>query len=175
MLIFGSSLTTGAYWQSSISLDGGQLSSGSLVLLNGDAVNQVSNYQFTALAGTSLRPGSAVQAPLTMKNGGTAPLTYRLVQTSTSGSTSLAGQLALRLDAVPTPATCATGIDVPAATAGTTLYAGGLVGASTATARPLATGASETLCVRVTVPAAAPQTVQAGSTQTTFTFGAQQP
>ena len=77
-----SPLTTGALWRDALSLGAGQVSSGSLVLLNGDATTQVDAYTFTALAGSNLRPGSSAPAPLTMRNGGTTALGYRLADTT---------------------------------------------------------------------------------------------
>ena len=91
-LIFASTLSTGALWRDSLPLGGGQLSSGSLVLLTGDATTQVEAYAFTALAGSNLRPGSSAQAPLTMKNDGSTPLGYRLSETTTIGSATLPGR-----------------------------------------------------------------------------------
>jgi len=60
-----------------------------LVLLNGNAVTQVEAYAFTALAGGNLRPSSSAQAPLTMRNGGSTRLSYRLSDTTTTGSSAL--------------------------------------------------------------------------------------
>jgi hypothetical protein len=172
-LLFSSTLTTGALWRASVSLDGGDLSSGSLVLLNGNATSQVENYAFTALTGSNLRPGSTAQAPLTMKNGGSSPLGYRLSQTSTTGSTTLPTYLTLRIDTVAGEPSCTAGVDTPPAS-GTTavVYSGALVGASSTGLRPLAAAATETLCVRVGVSNAAPASVQADATQVSLTFAA---
>lgn len=175
-LVFGSALATGALWRTTLPLGAGQVSSGSLVLLNGNAVSQVDAYSFTALAGSNLRPGSAAQAPLTMKNGGLSPLRYRLSDTASIGGPSpLPGQLTVRIDRVTGEAACGTGVDVPPAS-GTTavVYAGPLVGATTAGLRPLAPAATETLCVRVAVPVSAPQSVSGTSAQVRFTFAAVQ-
>ena len=174
-LIFTSTLTTGALWRDSVALNAGQLSSGSLVLLNGDAVSQVEAYAFTALAGSNLRPGSSAQAPLTMRNGGSTPLGYRLGDTTTTGSSTLPAALSLRIDGVTGDAACSTGIDVPTATGPTTaVYAGPLVGAASAGLRPLAPSATETLCVRIAVAGSAPQAVSDTGTQVRFTFAAVQ-
>jgi hypothetical protein len=174
-LIFGSTLTTGALWRDSVPLNTGQVSSGSLVLLNGNAVSQVEVYAFTALAGSNLRPGSSAQAPLTMRNGGSTPLDYRLSDTTTTGSSVLPAQLTLRIDGVTGDAACSTGVDVPPATGPTTeLYAGPLVGATSTVLRPLAPSSTETLCVRIAVAGSAPQAVADNSTQARFTFAAVQ-
>lgn len=172
-LIFASALTTGAFWRATLPLGAGQVSSGSLVLLNGNAISQVEAYAFTALAGSNLRPGSAAQAPLTMKNGGTTPMGYRLADTTSSGSTTLPGQLTLRIDRVAGESACGTGVDVPPPSGGTTsLYAGALAGATTTGLRPLAPTATETLCVRISVADVAPKSVSGMNAQVRFTFAA---
>ena len=145
-LIFASTLTTGALWRDSLALGAGQVSSGSLVLLTGDATTQVEAYAFTALAGSNLRPGSSAQAPLTMKNDGSTALGYRLAETTTLGSATLPAELTLRIDGVTGDAACPTGVDVPLATGPTIgVYAGPLAGATSPGLRPLAPAATETL------------------------------
>ena len=62
------------------------------------------------------------------------------------------------------PATCPGGV-----LAGT---GSSLVGSLVSTGRTLAPGASETLCVEVTLPATAPSSLQAASTTATLTFSA---
>ena len=172
--MFTSTLATGASWRTAVSLSAGDINSGSLVLLSGDAAGQVKSYAFTALSGSGLRPGSAAQASLTVRNGGTSPLRYGLSQTTTTGSATLASFLRLRVDAVPRTGDCSSGVDAPAATTTTgSLYTGDLVGASSTSTRALATGAVETLCVRVTVSTDAPKSVQGSTVQATLTFGAQ--
>ncbi len=174
-LIFTSTLTTGALWRDSLPLGAGPVSSGSLVLLNGDATTQVQAYAFSALAGSNLRPGSAAQAPLTMRNGGTTALGYRLADTTALGATTLPSQLTLDLDRVTGEAACSTGIDVPPASGTTSaVYDGPLVGATTTDLRALAPAATETLCVRVAVAGSAPQSVADTSAQVRFTFAAVQ-
>lgn len=172
VLAFGSTLATSALWRTSVSLDGGDVQSGSVVLLNGSASSQVKNYAFTSLGGSALRPGSVVQAPLVMRNGGTSSLDYRFLQTTSAGSPALPGYLTLRIDVVT--GSCATGVGAPGPTGvSATLYDGVLFGAANTTSRRLPVGATETLCVRVGVAPSAPKTVAGATTQTTFTFGAQ--
>jgi len=174
-LIFTSTLTTGALWRDSISLDAGQVSAGSLVLLNGNAVTQVEAYAFTALAGGNLRPSSSAQAPLTMRNGGSTRLSYRLSDTTTTGSSALPASLTLSINELAGGAACPTGVDVPPATdPGSEVYVGPLVGATSTALRPLAPSATETLCVRIAVADSAPQGVSDTSTQVRFTFAAVQ-
>ncbi|MBF6949455.1 hypothetical protein, partial [Acinetobacter baumannii] len=112
-LIFSSALATSALWRSSVALDGGTVRAGSVVLLTGSGVEQVKSYAFTTLSGTALRPGSSVQAPLVVRNGGTSTLAYRLAGTASTGSSLLAGQLVLRVDAVPVACTTGVGAAIP--------------------------------------------------------------
>ena len=173
--MLASTLTTGALWRDSVSLAAGPVSSGSLVLLIGDATSQVEAYAFTVLAGSGLRPGSSAQAPLTIRNGGSTPLGYRLSETTTIGSPTLPAQLTLQIDAVSEDAACSTGVDVPPATGPTSaVYAGPLPGATSTVLRPLAPSATETLCVRVAVAGSAPQAVEGTTAAARFTFAAVQ-
>ena len=171
-LVLGSTLATGASWRSAVSLDGGTVRSGSIVLLTGSADAQVKSYAFDALAGSALRPGSTVQAPLVVENAGRSALEYRLAQTTSSGSSALANQLSLRLDVVS--GTCSSGVDRPGPVGITaTPYVGALTGAATAVPRRLTPEHLETLCVRVGVDPAAPRAVSGTTTTITLTFGAQ--
>ena len=172
-LLGASTMTTGANWRDAVSLDGGDLGSGSLTLLNGSASSQVRNYAFTALAGTALGPGSTVQAPLQMRNAGASALAYRLNQTTTTGSTALITALTLRIQRVAGPSNCATGSNVAAATGSPVLvYDGPLAGAGSTEARVLDAGASETLCVRVVLPTSASTNTQGSGAQAVLTFEA---
>ncbi|HEY0239700.1 MAG TPA: hypothetical protein VGC37_13755 [Friedmanniella sp.] len=171
-LIFSSTLVTSALWRSAVSLDGGLVRSGSIVLLTGSADTQVKSYAFNLLTGSALRPGSTVQAPLVVHNAGSSALDYRLAQTTSSGSAVLAAQLSLRLDVVS--GGCPSGVGRPGPVGITaTPYDGALVGAATSVPRHLVPGGAETLCVRVGVRSDAPSTVAGTATSVTFTFGAQ--
>lgn len=170
----GSSATTGALWQQTQPLGAGSLSSGSLVLLNGSATTQVHDYAFTALAGTNLAPGRADQAPLTIRNGGTVQLAYRLSNTQPTAPLVGAGLL-LTADVVSSAASCPTGVGAGPPTGTTTrLYSGPLPGASFPSLRTVPVAGTDTLCLRVSVAASAPSTIQGSSTQVTFTFAAVQ-
>jgi hypothetical protein len=172
VLSFGSVLTTGAAWNDAVSVDGGPLSSGTLHLRTGNAGSQVSSYAFDELAGGNLRPGGFNQAPLTIKNAGNVDLRYRLDQTTATGTTGLSESLGLTVDQVTSEANCPIGA---AGSSGTIeqLYSGALVAASSPTLRPLSPTSTETLCVRVTLPASVSNQVQNTSTRITFTFYAE--
>ena len=124
-------------------------------------------------------PGDQVTAPLTIANNGSLELRY--AATSTTTENVLAAELVLTIKSGVTTCTDAGfGVD------GTQLYTG-VLGTTTVTPlfgsvaqgaqagdRVLASLASEDLCVNVTLPLAAPDTVEGLSTVATFTFDAEQ-
>ncbi len=166
--------STQAVWHDAEPLGGTTLASGSLTLLAGDANEQVANYAFTALSASSLVPGSTVQAPLTVANGGLSPLAYRLAQGSVTGSPELGDVLLLLLQAVPDEAHCPQGTDVPDATGVTAvIYDGSLVGASTTSVRSLGRGTSETICVTVRIDESSPGSLQAAAATVVLGFSAE--
>jgi hypothetical protein len=166
-------LESGALWHASVSFGAGQLSSGNLVLLTGDSTTQVKNYGFHALSGSGLTPGNWSQAPLTVKNGGSALLSYRLSNTSAVAGGGLPGQLRLVMSMVQTTSNCPTG-QAAADPTGTVsiIYDGNLVGASWAGVRALNSGVSDALCVRIVLPASAGTSAEGATTEITFTFSA---
>lgn len=126
------------------------------------------------LVSGAMMPGDSVNGSLVVANAGTGDLRYAMTTTTTSSDgKGLASQLTLAIKTLGT--SCAT-FD------GTSLYSGALTGAfigDPATGqqtgdRTLATGASETLCFRVTLPLATDNTYQGASTSATFTFDAEQ-
>jgi hypothetical protein len=173
VLVFGSALGTGALWNDTAALDGGSLRSGELSLLVGNATVQTAMYAFDELAGSDLRPGSWSQSPLTIKNGGSVDLDYRLEQTATTGPDALAAAMDLAVQRVVAAENCPTGVGAAAPTGTTTpLYTGPLVGAETAVPRTLGSSASEALCIRLTVQESAPLAAQGATLQVVFTFSA---
>ncbi|WP_426246451.1 hypothetical protein [Nocardioides sp. LHG3406-4] len=142
--------TTGASWRDRQSLDAGAVRTGNLILLNGDEGNEVNTFGFTALSNTEMGPGDFAQAPLSMANAGTADLRYRLAGW-TSTSPDLRAHLELTVTVVPSAADCPTTGAQPGAPV------------APATLRPLGADASETLCIRMTLPNATPQTAMSGT------------
>ena len=172
VLLASAARGTSARWQDIEDLHSGDLHSGELSLLNGDASSQTADYAFTELTGAGLGPGSWSQAPLTIRNGGSAGLDYWLLSTSAPDATGLAAAFQLRLSVVTSAASCPIGMGAAAPTGPVqVLYDGVLLGASSA-ARPLAVGAAESLCVRVAVSNSAASSSQGAATAITFTFGA---
>ena len=164
---------TGALWRDSEQLSGATIRSGELSLVNGGAGSQSAAYAFTELAGAGLAPGRWSQAPLTIRNAGSADLDYRLATTTASDPTGMPAALRLRVQQVAAATSCPTGVGAAEPTGPVTgLYTGPLLGGSTTPARPLAVGASEALCLRVTLDSEAPSAAQGSSTVITFTFAA---
>ncbi|CRK50716.1 conserved exported hypothetical protein [Rhodococcus sp. RD6.2] len=152
---------TGALWTQSQTVDAGTIHSGVLDLSVGG--NGLNSYPFTALAGANLMPGGYAQAPVKVYNSGNVLMKYRLLNGSQSNP---AVPLDLTASIVPNEAACpATGSPAGA----TQLYSGPLIGAQFAE-RTVQPGATEVLCLRGTIGAAA---AHSQSTTATFTFSAQ--
>ena len=158
--------STFAAWTDSATVDGTTFSSGTIDLkVQGqDAVTGYTNLNLTTMV-----PGNSVAGVLTLKNGGTAPLKYTAATTASNADGKNFGTaLAVKV----TGATTVTGTS-PAATCGGTTLAGtgtGLGGSLVTTGRLLAPGASETICVQVTLPGTAASSLQGATTNVGFTF-----
>ncbi|MGO4201774.1 hypothetical protein AB4Z09_08405 [Rhodococcus sp. TAF43] len=166
-LIFFSTQQTGALWSDSKSLAGGTITSGTLDIGVGAGGTTQSNFAFSALGKTNLIPGGFAQAPLTVRNSGNVPMKYRLQNVAQSDA---AVPLTLTVSTVGSEAACPADANP---TGATQLYSGAMVGAQTPTSpqwRTLGSGASEVLCLRGTVGAAA---IQGASTTATFTFASE--
>jgi hypothetical protein len=140
-------------------------STGSVVIRANDQTGTVA---FTSLSMSGMTPGAVRYAPLRITNGGTADFTYAMA-TATSGSAPLAAALTIGIKTVPS-ATC-TATEYNASS--TTVYseAAGL-GSAAIASRPLAAGASEFLCFKVTLPSSAGNALQGLTTNATFSFTA---
>lgn len=172
--VAGSSASTGAWWNDSASMDGGMLRSGELSLVNGSATEQSSAYAFTELAATNLSPGGYGQAPLTLRNDGSADARYRLAGVDVGGDDDLAAQLNLTVTVVATAGDCPTGVDVDDPTGPTDqIYAGSLPIDGVETQRPLPVETAEVICLRVQLDPDAPAANQSGAGSITFLFGAE--
>lgn len=157
---------TGALWTQSVAAgDGATIHSGILDLSVGQG--GTTDYPFAALAGANLSPGGYAQAPVTIYNSGDVLMKYRLQNGSQSNA-------ALPLDL--TVSTVASESACPAQgnpTGATQVYHGPMIGAQAPAApqwRTVQPGASEVLCLRGTVGAAAQPNA---STTATFTFAAE--
>ena len=144
---------SGAYWAANAAASASSISSGALVLTAGGS----HNLALASLGGTALSPGSMKTVSVTVANGGTTALGYKLTNVATSDSH-------LALTASVMPGTDATTCDGSIATTlpGTALTtAGNYV--------TLSSGQTQLLCLRGTLDA----TAVAGATYTgSYTFGA---
>lgn len=163
-----------AFWTKSATVSPGTIQSGSIDLkvdgLDGGTA-------FTTLSLSGMVPGETTAEVFTVKNAGLSPLTYTVDSAATNGDLkNLRGVLVVKV----TTASTVTGTGHTRTCGGTavtgsgTAFSTGLV----PTARTLAPGASETLCVQATLPNAAPvsttTTYQNASTDVSFAFHASQ-
>lgn len=157
---------THAYWTDSVSVQGATFSTGALDL-------QVNNLDaavdFSTISLAGMVPGNTTAGVLTVKNAGTVPLKY----TATSAATNADGKgLGAALAAKITGASSVTGSGASRTCGGSALPGTGtsLNGSIISTGRTLAVGATETLCVQVTLSATAPSALQAATTTATLSF-----
>jgi hypothetical protein len=132
------------------------------------------------LTTSALMPGDATTGLVEVKNIGSAQLRYAVSQTSTNPDTKgLYSQLTITVKNHDTTGNTCSAFD------GTSLYAAGtltassnLVGDPTQGAqtgdRTLAASASDYLCIRVSLPLSATNSIQGATTTTTFSFAAEQ-
>ena len=129
---------------------------------------------------SSMMAGDSATGPVTVTNTGTGALRYTIKSTTTENT--LAGQLTLTVKSGV--ATCDT---ANFAASGAVLYGPAALGSATginvvgdpaagsqAGDRPLAAGASEVLCMQVTLPLSTDSTYQNRTTTATFDFSAEQ-
>ncbi len=167
MVSFGSAQVTGALWRDEEVIGGGTITSGTLDIKVGEAGAEVNDFTIAGLGSLNFEPNGFAQAPLSIRNSGTTPFLFRLQDTTVSGT-------------LPFTLTASTVADVEACpptgspTGATVLYndtaAGAQVPAAPA-ARPLAPGASEVWCFRLTT---SDQPPQSASSTVTFSFRADQ-
>ncbi|MGO4256983.1 TasA family protein [Marmoricola sp. RAF53] len=166
VLLGTGTISTHAFWTDAVTVTGATFSAGTIDL----KVNNVdSAADFSTISLSGMVPGNTAAGVLTVKNAGTAPLKYTATSAATNADgKNLAGALVVKVTAdsattgAPPSRTCA-----GSALAGTgTSLTGSLVG----TGRLLTAGASETLCVQVTLPATAASALQGGTTSATLTF-----
>lgn len=124
-------------------------------------------YTWSGLTVSGMGPGSVAYAGLTVANPGSVPLTYGMT-TSAGGSAALASALTIGVRQVAVPG-CSSG-----AYSGGTVLSADATGLTSATvsARTLAAGGQELLCVKVTLPAGASPSLKGTSTTPAFAFTA---
>jgi len=156
----------GAYAAFTDSVDAtSSFSTGTLAIKANDQSGTVA---FTSLSMSGMTPGSVDYASLKISNAGDIPFNYAM-STATSGDATLAAGLAIGIKLVTTSTCDASAYGAAATTAHA--EATGL-GSAAIGARPLAVGASEYLCFKVSLPSGAGNALQGHSTDATFTFAA---
>jgi spore coat-associated protein N len=125
----------------------------------------------TAVA--SMMPGDTSTQALTVANAGTGDLRYSLAVAATNPLGS-ALQLAIRSEDAGGGCAAFTGTSILAATTLDGAALGNPAQGANAGDRTLAAGASEVLCVRVSLPLSTGNALQAASSAATFTFDAEQ-
>jgi alternate signal-mediated exported protein len=157
---------THAFWTDSATVVGATFSTGTIDLKVNNLDN---NVPFTSISFASMVPGNSTSGVLTVKNAGTAPLKYTATSTATNADgKNLAAGLVVKVTGDATTSGTSPATTCAAAALGGT--GASLTGSLVATGRLLAPGASETLCVQVTLPAAAPSALQGATTTATLTF-----
>jgi predicted ribosomally synthesized peptide with SipW-like signal peptide len=139
-----------AAWTDSSTATTGTFSTGTIDIRLGSGATDPNPFAFTSFALSSMGPGSTTTATLQVNNSGSLPFTYNVSGSATNsgaGNDQLGSALTLQI------------------------YAGATFSAFTA-ARPLAAGASETLCFRATLPTDANTALQGSSTVGSFVFTA---
>ncbi|MGL5856810.1 MAG: TasA family protein [Angustibacter sp.] len=139
----------------------------------------------SAISLANMAPGDVVTAPITVANAGTLAYRYALTSTSDAADSDfLAAQLRMSIKSGITSANCTTANfsssgaavstnTVLGSTTGAAIFGSPTQGAQ-AGDRALAAGASEVLCVQVSLPLSTGNAYQARTTTATFTFDAEQ-
>lgn len=169
-----SSVVTGAFFTDTLDADANTFSTGSVDLSATPATAVVT---FSNMA-----PGDTVTAPLTVNNAGTLQYRYALLSLTTASTPELAAQLDFTVKTGVTTCTTAAfagtgsvlyGPNDLGSTAGTKIFGDATQGAQ-AGDRTLAAGASEVLCLQVSLPSSTGNTYQTKSTTATLRFNAEQ-
>ncbi|TIC85512.1 hypothetical protein [Nocardioides sp. GY 10127] len=158
--------STQAFWTDSVVVGGATIATGTLDL-QADGADSVASFSDLSLSG--LVPGSSTAAVLTLENNGTVPLAW----TATSSGTNTDGKgLLTALEVDVTGASSVTGSGLAQTCSGSSLAGAATVlgGSLVSTKRTLAAGASETVCVEVTLPLTAALGLSGATTDVTLTF-----
>jgi predicted ribosomally synthesized peptide with SipW-like signal peptide len=155
---------TFAFWTDEVDVEGTTLTSGTIDL-KVDGQDAVSGYATLDLA--AMVPGDSVAAVLTVANSGTAPVRYTAAASGTHPA--LSSALAVRVTDGQTVSGSAPRRTCPGNVLGSSAGLGsGLVGSG----REVADGGSEQVCVQITLPTGAVETLQGATTDVTLTFTA---
>lgn len=175
---------TFAFWTDAASANAGGFTSGTLdITVNGQLAGQPNNGGTTTIASLTLgnmTPGESVAAAFPVKNEGTIPLVYTLTGTGSGGLAVANGlQYSVTFGATPSNTGTAAGGNRAGscgATASTDANTQLLTATPTtfATNRPLAVGATDTVCVVARLNTNAPNNLQGLSGNASFLFDSKQ-
>lgn len=175
-VIASSGLVVGAVWGSSMALFTDTADSGTATFTSG-TVDITATDASTSLSVADMAPGDAATAPITIGNAGTLDLRYAMTSAAT-GDTALRAALTVTVKTGVT--TCsnagfsADGTQIATGDLDTVAFGDSAAGAQSGD-RSLAAGASEVLCVQVTLPTGTSGTAPQGKTASaTFSFAAEQ-
>ncbi|WP_347956988.1 hypothetical protein [Gordonia aichiensis] len=153
---------TGALWRSEVTTNGGTITAGTLKISAGN--EGVQSFNLDGLTLSDAAAGDSVQKPLPVINSGNVTMAYKLNGVAVAAADNkTAAPLMVRVAKVSSQAEC-----TPTGDVGQQLYSGAANGAATA-ARNVAAGATEVLCLRVTIAGSA---AASQASKATFTFGA---
>lgn len=157
---------TYAHWTDEVQVSGTTITSGTIDL-RVDGQDQVTGY--TTLDIAPMVPGNSTAAVLTIRNNGTAPLSYTAATTATNADGKALGAA---LVAKVTGDTTVTGSAPSTTCAGAALAgsAASLAGPLLSSGRLLAPGATEKVCVQVMLPTNAAPALQGATTTVGITF-----
>ena len=139
------------------------------LVLNGDVDDAV---DLTSLTMTNMHPGTSKDAALTVANAGTLPFTYNLKATAADNAGNTSSLSAALTVAVYPGGLAADGLTCAGSTPLATFAFNGADVLNPA--RQLAPAGTESLCVRVSLPTSAANSLQGTGTTATFTFTASQ-
>lgn len=128
----------------------------------------------TSLDMTAMYPGMSKAAIVQVSNSGSVPLSYTLTGSAVAGAGGMGGNLGAALQAgVSSGATAENTVTTGQCTGGSAIAGPiSLAGQLITTPRILAPAATENVCLLVSLPSTADNTLQGTSTTATFTFNA---
>lgn len=166
LLLGAGSTGTYAYWSDQVTVEGTTITSGTIDLKVDDLDSITATVKLDM---TAIVPGNSSAAVFTVQNAGSAPFDYHLDAAAADvDGKGLGAALVVRVTdgtvSGAAPAQTCAGAEIAAVTGfGPDLIA-------PASARTLAVGASESLCVEATLPLDAATSLQAASTGVSLTF-----
>ncbi|AYG04166.1 SipW-dependent-type signal peptide-containing protein [Gryllotalpicola protaetiae] len=163
-IIVGFAGTGGTYaaWNSSATVSGATITTGSTTIVVGKGANPTfaSSYALGPVS-NAIGPGDTAASSFTVKNTGTTPVTLSATITLSTQANDLTNALSAGVVAVPTEASCSSA----SGTANTPLASPAPIDIT-----HVAAGATQSLCLLLTLPATAPNAAQGQTAPFTLTL-----